>query len=239
MAIAVGTLDPVDERPRNDRPRWSVLALMALLAVAAGLGVGLAVSGLPDDDPDTSIDPAAPVTSDDFSATTTPAAPSTAVPSTEDGGGPDTSAPATSAAATTTSETSALDTTLTATTTPETSPPDTAETLTTEGGGDLPARNEIRVVVANGNGVTGAAGFTADLLRLAGYAQVNRANGTELFERTVVYHDDGFEEAAIRLVDDLDLGDVFVVPVAGAPPTNPPAAPPAGDAQILVYLGAT
>ncbi len=97
----------------------------------------------------------------------------------------------------------------------------------------IPDRADISVVSANGAGIAGLAAETAAELRLLGYIDVRETTGTEIFGRTVVYYADGFDQAANRLADDLDLAEPFVVPVDGEIPIDAEF----DDADIVVYLG--
>jgi len=141
--------------------------------------------------------------------------------------------------ASTVPETTEPDTTEPATTEPDTSEPDTSEPDTSEPDtteavpGELPDRSELSVVAANGANVAGAAGAAAAQLQEIGYVDVLALNGTDIFEFTTVYYAEGFEEAALRMAEDLNLLPDFVAPIEDAPGV---ADLPA-DTELLSYIG--
>jgi hypothetical protein len=191
---------------------WLAYVVVILLAA----GVGVLVAGFPDLDPAeaTITSPATPDQGGD---------PNSPGDTGDTDGAPATDAPATTPAPTTTDA-------------PATTPPTTTRATTTTIADDideLPDRAVIPVVVANGAGVPGAAAFAAGLLEGIGYADVALADGTERFERSVVYHADGFEAVALRLAADLEIDESSVFPLTEAPPIEP-AFP---EALLLVYLG--
>ena len=117
---------------------------------------------------------------------------------------------------------------------PDTTEPDTTEPDTTEAvPGELPDRSELSVVAANGANVAGAAGAAAARLQQIGYVDVLALNGTDIFEFTTVYYAEGFEEAALRMAEDLNLLPDFVAPIEDAPGV---ADLPA-DTELLPYIG--
>lgn len=126
-------------------------------------------------------------------------------------------------------ETTAAPTTTTA---PATTVP--AETTTTTTLPPLPDRSELAVVVANGAGVGGLAGSTAEALEEQGYVDVSRTDGTEVVDVTTVYFFDTFEASAARLAVDLGLDPTAIAPVITAPEVLGTAI---DDADLLVYLG--
>lgn len=101
-------------------------------------------------------------------------------------------------------------------------------TTTTEAPRD-PA--EVKVLVANGSGVNGAAGGATDALEALGYVTATPANA-ERVPATIVYYTTGFEAEAEALAAAI-----------GAPPesvTPMPAVAPVDDLQlanVLVHLG--
>lgn len=170
------------------------------------IGAGVAIAGLPDNVPvDATIVPP-----------TTTEAPTPTVPET-------TVAPTTTAPPTTTEP----DTTEPETTEPETTDPDDSETV------QLPERSELTVVAANGANIAGAAIRAVTRLEELGYVDVVTRNGTDIVELTTIYFAEGFEDAALRLSDDLDLLPDFVEPIEDAPSvTGLPA-----DTELLAYIG--
>ena len=89
------------------------------------------------------------------------------------------------------------------------------------------------VVAANGANVAGAALRMATLLEEFGYVDIAQLNGTDIVEFSVVYYADGFEEAALRLAEDLDLLAEFVAPLDDAPAVVDLP----DDVELLVYIG--
>jgi hypothetical protein len=178
--------------------------LAYVIVAILSIGAGVAIAGLPNDVPvDATI--VVPVT--------------TGVPET------------TLAAATTTtvaSETTAVPTTEASTTTTAATTTVSATTTTIP----LPDRSEIAASTANGSGLQGSAARVADFLETLGYVDVTRYDGTEVVDLTIVYYADGFEEAAVRMAEDLDLLPEFIAPIAEAPPVLN-----IGLAQLLVYVG--
>lgn len=107
---------------------------------------------------------------------------------------------------------------------------DEAETTTTT---TQPPRDpaEVKVLVANGSGVNGAAGGATDALSALGYVTATPTNA-ERVPNTVVYYTSGFQAEAEALAAAI-----------GAPPesvTPMPAVAPVDDLQlanVLVHLG--
>lgn len=189
--------------------QWLAYLVVALLSI----GAGVAIAGLPDN---SSAGATVPPTT--LATTTTTEAPATT----------------TTVAPTTVPETTEPETTVSDTTEPETSEPDTTEPETTDSVvEELPDRDELIVVAANGANVAGAALRMATFLEELGYVDIAQLNGSDIVEFSVVYYADGFEEAALRLADDLDLLDEFVAPIDDAPAvTDLP-----DDVELLVYIG--
>jgi cytoskeletal protein RodZ len=170
------------------------------------IGAGVAIAGLPNNVPvDATIIPP-----------TTTEAPEITVP--------ETTTPTTTTPPTTVAETTVPDTTEPETTSPETSEPEPAE---------LPDRSEIEVVSANGANVAGAAQAVATQLEGLGYVEVAPRDGTDIVELTTIYYADGFEDAALRLAEDLALLPEFVAPLEDAPIVT---ALPA-TVELLAYVG--
>ena len=179
--------------------------LAYLVVGLLSIGAGVAIAGLPDN---TSVDATIiPPT------TTTTQAP----------------APTTTVAPTTVPETTEPETTEPSTTEPSTTEPATTDSVPAE----LPERGELVVVAANGSNVAGAAARMATQLDELGYVDVAQLNGPDIVEFSVVYYAEGFEEAALRLAEDLDLLAEFVVPLEDAPAVVDLP----DDAELLVYVG--
>jgi hypothetical protein len=197
--------------------------------VVLSAAAGLAIAGLPDDDPvDATI--VVPVTT----PASTAAATSTTTPST-------TSIPVTTTTApTTTSTTTSTTTTSTTTTTTTVPPPTTASTVPTTSTSLPPPtlpplidRADLKVLVANGAFYAGLGRETAAELRDLGYVDTYYDDGTVLAEETTVYARPGLEAEGARLAVDLGLPDVPPGPLADAPrPENG-----VGEVDLYVYLG--
>lgn len=170
------------------------------------IGAGVAIAGLPNNVPvDATIIPP-----------TTTVAPAPTLPETTV---PPTTAPTTDASTTTE---------------PETTEPDTTETVTTDSvAAELPDRSEIIVVAANGSNIAGTAARAVVRLTDLGYTNVTGSDGTQVVELTTIYYADGFEAAALRMADDLELLPEFIAPLDEAPEV--PNLP--DDTQLLAYVG--
>lgn len=106
--------------------------------------------------------------------------------------------------------------------------PDATTTTTTEAPRP-PA--EVKVLVANGSGVNGAAGGTTDALEALGYVTGTPANA-ERVEATVVYFTTGFQAEAEALAAAIGAPEDGVTPM--------PAVAPVDDLQlanVLVHIG--
>lgn len=130
-----------------------------------------------------------------------------------------------SAAATTTT-TVAVDTTTTIVSTTTESGSTTTTTIL------LPDRDEVRAATANGSGVQGAAGRVADQLEALGYVDIDRVDGIDIVEFTIIYYIDGFEEAAARMATDLDLPPESIAPI-----DEMPVVPDVPLVQLAAYVG--
>ena len=146
---------------------------------------------------------------------------------------PPTSTTVAEAATTTTAE--ATTTTVVAETTtvaPSTTevPTTTAQPTTTVIAGPLP-RDQVRLVIANGDGRFRLASITADRMRPLGYI-VNVGDVPTLVDATIIYYRPGFgDEAAIVAVDD-EVPDAILAPLPDKPVTN---ADSQGD--VILVLG--
>ena len=170
------------------------------------IGAGVAIAGLPNN---------VPVDATIIPPTTTEA--------------PEPTVPTTTVAPTTLPETTVPETTEPETTEPETTVPETTDSVPA----GLPERSDLNVAAANGANVAGAALRVATRLEEIGYVDVLPLNGSDIVEFTVVYYADGFEEAALRLAEDLDLLPDFV----GSIDDSPTVADLPADVELLVYIG--
>jgi hypothetical protein len=180
--------------------------LAYLIVGLLSIGAGVAIAGLPDN------------ASGD--ATIIPSTTTLAVEPT---------LPETTEATTTVPPTTEPDATVPDTTVPDATAPDTTDSAPT----DLPDRSELFTIVANGSNVAGAAARNVERLRAIGYTDIAPRNGTGIAEFTTVYFADGFEAAALRLAEDLDLLPFYVAPIEGMPTV---LELPDG-AQLVAYIG--
>ena len=165
----------------------------ALVVIVVGGLAGVAIAGRPEpSDPfvlDSSITVAGSASSTEAvgtttsiseSVTTTTIAATTTVPS------------STSVAPTTTPTTTAATTT-------------TALAVTTTILGPLP-RDQVRLVIANGDGRFRLAATTADRIRPLGYSMV-LGDAVETVEATVIYYRPGFDDEAAYVAEDIGVPD--------------------------------
>jgi hypothetical protein len=170
----------------------------ALVVIVVGGLAGLAIAGRP-------------VPSDPFvldhSNTVAQSTPSTSV------SGPTTStsepAVTTTIAATTSvlASTSVASTTVAPTTTEL--PTTTAAPTTTLPGGPLP-RNQVRLVIANGDGRFRLAGATADRIRSLGYI-IDLGDTPTLVDATTIYYRPGFDDEAVYVAADIGVPDAVIL----------------------------
>ncbi len=190
--------------------QWLAYVIVGLLAI----GAGVAIAGLPNNEPvDATISPSTSTVAPDPTVTTVP----------------ETTAPETTEPEPTAPETTPPEQTVPETTEPETTVPSTTDSVPAV----LPDRSELNVTAANGANVAGAALRMATRLEEIGYVGVLPLNGTDIFEFTVVYYADGFDGSALRLAEDLDLLPDFVAPLEN----SPSVADLPADVELLVYVG--
>ena len=193
--------------------RWTGYAAVVLVSI----GVGVAISGLPDDAPvdGTIVAPASaqpavvPLASLPSANTTTPI--TTDVTSTVRAV---TVAPATST-------TNVVSTT---------APPTTIVPTTMI---SLIERGDLLVLVANGVGTPGLAGRTIDELCSLGYTRGFKTDGTTPIERSIVFASASRTLEGRRLAADLGFADTRPRPIENAPTVEGGR----GNIQLLVYLG--
>ena len=106
---------------------------------------------------------------------------------------------------------------------------DPGETTTTTAAGRDPA--SVSVLVANGSGVSGVAGQTAEVLEGAGYTIVDTANASPVSATQVLYVGDT-EADAVAVAAVLGLAADVVAPVP-----DPAPVPDTAGADVLVIVG--
>jgi hypothetical protein len=191
----------------------------ALAVIVVGGLAGVAIAGRPVPADPFVLDPSITVpvvgatvpviaTTPPAAATTTTVSATTTTPST------------TSVAASTTSTTAATTTTQSAAT-------------TTTVAGPLP-RNEVRLVVANGDGRFRLASITADRIAPLGYI-VDLGDALRKVGATVIYFRPGFDDEAAIVAKDITVPDALIVPI----PTNSSTPITNSDdrGDVIVVLG--
>jgi hypothetical protein len=109
----------------------------------------------------------------------------------------------------------------------------TTTTTTTTIAGPLP-RNQVRLVIANGDGRFRLASVTADRIRSLGYI-IDLGDAVNTVDATVVYYRPGFDDEAAFAATDIGVPDAIIL----ALPTN--ASQPITDSDangdVIVVLG--
>ena len=193
----------------------------ALVVIVVGGLAGIAIAGRPEPGDPFVLDPSVTVadaTTSSIASTTT----STSEPATT----------TTIAIATTTTpppSTSVLPTVAPTTVAPTTTAPPTSTTIF----GPLP-RDQVRLVLANGDGRFRLASTTADRIRPLGYNLV-LGEALNTVDATVIYYRPGFDDEAAYVAEDIGVPDAIIL----AFPTN--ASQPITDfdasGDVIVVLG--
>lgn len=89
---------------------------------------------------------------------------------------------------------------------------------------------DVRILVANGSGVPGAAGRRTDELATAGYTTLEPANAAPA-PATAIYYAEGFQAEATAVGTALGAAAGAVQPLPEPPPVDPL------DANVVVVLG--
>jgi hypothetical protein len=196
--------------------------LFALAVVVVGGLAGVAIAGRPEPvdpfvlDPNITVRIESSTTSEAVSTTTTSGTTTASTASTT----PPTAAPTTTAIpATTTSTTDASTTTEAATTT----------TIA----GPLP-RDQVRLLLANGDGRFKLASTTADRIRPLGYI-IDLGDALETVNATIIYYRPGFDDEAVVVANDIRVPAAIIA----ALPTNSAQAITNSDdlGDVVVVLG--
>ncbi len=185
----------------------------ALAVIVVGGLAGIAIAGRPVPSDSFVLDPSVTVADSTSSTTTRAATTSISEPAT-------TIAIPTTAAPTSAAPTSAA---------PTTAAPTTTTTIL----GPLP-RNQVKLVIANGDGRFRLASVTADRIRSLGYI-IDLGNTVNIVDQTVIYYRPGFDDEAAYAAVDIGVPDAVII----ALPTN--AAQPITDSDargdVIVVLG--
>jgi hypothetical protein len=199
----------------------------ALAVVAVGAVAGVAIAGRPQP-------------SDDFvlDSTVTVAASASTTSTSESPTSTSESATATSESATptagTTSTTETPATTIAPTTVPGTDAPTTtsAQTPTTITG-PLP-RDQVRLVIANGDGRFRLASVTADRIRPLGYV-IELGDAVQPVDATVIYYRPGFDDEAVFAAVDIGVPDALIFPFPFKP--SQPITNSDDNGDVIIVLG--
>ena len=194
----------------------------ALAVIVVGGLAGLAIAGRPVPSDPFVLDPSVTVTEPTSSTFVGTSTTSTSEPATTTTIAATTSVPAPTSVAPTT----AVPTTTEA---PTTTPVPT----TTVPGGPLP-RNQVRLVIANGDGRFRLASVTADRIRPLGYI-IDLGDTPTLVDATIIYYRPGFDDEAVYAAADIGVPDAIIL----AFPTN--ASQPITDSDangdLIIVLG--
>jgi hypothetical protein len=95
--------------------------------------------------------------------------------------------------------------------------------------------NEVRVLVANGSGVQGAAGTMNDAIKAKGYIGLDPKNAAGNVPTTVVYFAEGYQREAAAVATAIGADPATVQAMPNPPPLEDPAA--LQDANVLIVLG--
>ncbi len=93
-------------------------------------------------------------------------------------------------------------------------------------------RDEVRVLVANGTTVCGAAGRLATSLSAQGYNVLPATNADNAAEISSVYYVDQYGADAGVVASLIQVPSSQVLPLPASPPTAP------GDAHVVIHIGA-
>jgi LytR cell envelope-related transcriptional attenuator len=115
-----------------------------------------------------------------------------------------------------------------------TAPPTSQEESTTSSPPPSFDPGSVRVLVANGSSVPGAAGRLSATIGEDGYSLAPAADAPEDVDRSIVYYGEGYEEAANAIASSLSPS-----PAVEALPDPPPVAPgDLGGANVVVVIAA-
>ena len=93
-------------------------------------------------------------------------------------------------------------------------------------------RGDVRVLVANGTSVCGAAGRIATSLSAQGFNVLPAANAVNPAEASAVYYVEGYGADAGVVASLLQVDSSRVLAMPSSPPTAP------GDAHVVLHIGA-
>jgi hypothetical protein len=198
----------------------------ALAVIAVGGLAGVAIAGRPVPDDPFVLDPGITAPSPDTTPLTLLPTPTTSAPAAET-----TTTSTSPATATTTTIASTTSTAVPATTTTAVAPT-TTQAVTTTIEGLLP-RNQVRLVLANGDGRFRLASVTADRIAPLGYI-IDLGDAVEPVGTTVIYYRPGFDDEAAIVALDISVPDALIAPL---PPNTSPVTNSDGGGDVIVLLG--
>ena len=200
----------------------------ALVVIVIGGLAGLAIAGRPVANDPFVLGPGVTAAESNSSTTVVASATSVRPPVTTTTIASTTSAPASTSVAPTTA---AAPTTIAAPTTTEV--PTTESPTTTITSGPLP-RDQVRLVIANGDGRFRLASVTADRIRPLGYV-ITLGNTAQLVDATVLYYRPGFDDEAVYAATDIGLPDATILPYPVK--ATPPITDSDDRGDIIIVLG--
>ena len=196
--------------------------LFALAVIVVGGLAGLAIAGRPEPADPFVLDPniTVPIS---VSSTSGTDATTTIAPATK-----------TTTATTTTTTSAATTTSIAATTTTTTEAPATTEAETTTTiAGPLP-RDQVRLVIANGDGRFKLATTTADRIRPLGYI-IDLGDALQPVSATIIYYRPGFDDEAAIVANDIGVPGAIL---AALPTSSSQAVTTSDDSgDVIVVLG--
>jgi len=193
----------------------------ALAVIAVGAVAGVAIAGRPTPSDEFVLDPSVTVAVGPSSSSTVPADTTTSA------------APVTSTIEVTTSTAEATTTAAPTTVASTEAPTTTAAPTTTIIPGPLP-RDQVRLVLANGDGRFRLASTTADRIRPLGYV-IDLGDAIGPVDGTVIYYRPGFDDEAAFAAVDIGVPDALILPF----PTNAsqPITTSDDNGDVIVVLG--
>ena len=128
----------------------------------------------------------------------------------------------------------AVDTTIVVDTTAAAVPPPPAPEVFDDPPPPVPTHHpsEVRVLVANGTSLCGAAGRLATSLSAQGFNVLPPTNADNPADASAMYYVEGYGADGAVLASLLQVDSSRVLPMPSSPPTAP------GDAHVLLHIGA-
>ena len=92
-------------------------------------------------------------------------------------------------------------------------------------------RNEVRVLVANGTSICGAAGRVATVLSAEGYTVLPSVNADTAVDVSTVYYVPEYDADAAVVASLIQVNSSRILALPASPPTAP------GDSDVLIHIG--